>query len=481
MKQWVLPGVSLGYILGVAVGSVVDYPSVSILSLLLMAGILSFWMAFRQAKVFLVLCSSVFMVTGMVLASRTVEHYQSLGELSNVSGSGTVRGEMIPGTYTARIVVTLDDCGATACPREAVQVEVDRFGSWADGERVRIGPCDLKRPERFDPAFDYPLYLAKEGIGFVAKQCPVALMDTEGSRWRYWLHRTRVFVGTAITDHLPEPEAGLARGLLLGGNDELPETVAKDFRTVGLSHIVAVSGYNLSALAGALFVCGIMLGWYRKQAVWVTLIGIIVFVLLVGAPASAVRAALMAIIGLGALLASRPTRGIPILLVAAAVMLLFNPLLLRYDIGFQLSYMATLAILLSTEWRAQFHVRSWIGEGLLETVLITTVVLLFVTPLSLWHFGTLSPYALLANMLALPLVPLAFLLAFLIVPLGWLPGIGTLCGWLAYGFLHSLVMVAESLAHFPWATATYTDVSLLMLGCWYLFWIFFFTRSRISQ
>ena len=474
MKRWLSPILSGSFVTGVALGSLMTFQSALVFGCLAGVVIVAAAAAFQSRLAVLFLVSGGLFVSGMLLVSDTTEQYQTLSGISGVSGSGTIRGEMDRGVYDARVVVALDDCRSEVCPRELVQLRVDRFSEWSDGMRVHVGPCDFKRPERFDPEFDYPMYLAKEGIGFVADRCPMERIVGEESYFRTWLSRARVSVAERIAYRLPEPEAGLARGLLLGGSDELPDSVADAFRTVGLSHIVAVSGYNISVLAGGLFLLGILLGWYRKQAVWLTLLGIVLFVCLVGAPASAVRAALMAGIAFFALLAARPADGLSLLCVAGALMLAANPLLLRYDIGFQLSFAATFAILISAPVRARMRYRSWIVGSVTEMVLITSSVLIFVIPLSLFHFGTLSPYALLSNILVLPLVPVAFLLSFAIVLLGWVPGLGAGIGWLGYGALHGALFLGDRLSALPGAGMTFSGVAAWMVGCWYLGWVLFF-------
>lgn len=474
MKRWLSLILSCSFITGVTLGSLMTFRSASIAGYLIGTVIVAAAAAFRNRLTVFGLAAGLLLIAGMLSASGAAERYRDLSGISGVSGVGTIRSEMDRGIYDARIVVKLDDCGNTACPRESAELLVDRFGEWSDGMRVRIGPCDFERPERFDPEFDYSMYLAKEDIGFVAGRCPIERIAGAENHFRTGLSRARVWVAERIVSRVPEPEAGLARGLLLGGSDELPDSVADAFRTVGLSHIVAVSGYNISVLAGGLFLIGILLGWYRKQAVWLTLLGIVLFVCLVGAPASAVRAALMAGVAFFALLAARPADGLSLLGVAGALMLAVHPLFLRYDIGFQLSFAATFAILISAPGRARTRFRSWIIGSIVETILITATVLLFVVPLSLFHFGTLSPYALLGNVLVLPLVPVAFLLSFAVVLLGWIPGLGAALGWLAYGVLHGVLFLGDRLAALPGAGMTFSGVAAWIVGCWYLSWVLFF-------
>lgn len=474
MRRFLLLGTSVSFSCGIATGSFFDRDMAQVSAFLFVLIVISWSVAFRKEVVLFVIWCGICLISGILGAVHSVEHYRVLGGQKGVQGIGWVRGEMSAGVFDTRLVLELYDCGEKACPEEYILVRTSRYIALTDGMSVRFGPCDLERPEQFDPHFDYPMYLAKEGIGFVARGCPIDPIMSESNWFRKGLHETRAFIVSVVENRIPEPEAGLARGLLLGGSSELPEALARDFRTVGLSHIVAISGYNISVLAGGFFLLGIGLGWYRKRAVWVAFFGIVFFVFLVGAPASAVRAALVSIAGFGASLVSRPVSGIPILCFAAALMLLGNPLLLRYDIGFQLSFLATFAILFSAPWRSRFRGEFWFVRSFVDVFLITFSVLLFIAPLTLIHFGALSPYALFANILALPLVPATFLFSFSTVIFGWIPGLGALMGWVTYALLHILVVITETIARFPGANASFIGVRGWGVIIWYVGCLLFF-------
>lgn len=482
MRRFFLSGTSVSFLSGIAAGSFFDGDVARMWTLLFVLVLVSWSVVFRKEAVLFVVWCGICVALGISGAVHSTGHYQSLDKQKDVRGVGFVRSEMSAGEFDSRFILELYDCGEKVCPEEYVLVRTSRYVTLTDGMSVRFGPCDLERPERFDPSFDYPMYLAKEKIGFVARGCPIDPMIGEDDRLRKSLHETRMFIVSVIEKRVPEPEAGLARGLILGGSSELPEALARDFRTVGLSHIVAISGYNISVLAGGFFLLGIGLGWYRKRAVWIAFLGTAFFVFLVGAPASAVRAALVATAGFGASLVSRPVSGIPILCFTAALMLFGNPLLLRYDIGFQLSFLATFAILFSASWRSRFSGKSWFVRSFIDAFLITFSVLLFIAPLTLIHFGTLSPYALFANMLVFPLVPAAFLSSFGTVIFGWIPGLGALIGWMTYAALHTLVVIAEMVASFPGANASYTGIRGWSVIIWYVSCLLFFLwQQRVVQ
>jgi len=473
---------SIFFLVGITGGLFLDWGEARTYIFLFVGIGIAWSIAFRREDALFVGWFGCCVLAGMFLSTQSIRHYQSLEEKKHVQGIGIVRGEMSSSGFKASFVLELSDCGEVVCPQEYVLVRTSRYQQFIDGMRIHFGPCDLKRPEQFDSSFDYPMYLAKEGIGFVATECPLEPISSPGDWLRGVLHRTRIFISSMIGERIVEPEAGLARGLILGGSNELPESLARDFRVVGLSHIVAVSGYNISVLAGGFFLIGIGLGWYRKRAVWIALLGTVFFVLLVGAPASAVRASILAIAGFGAFLVSRPMPLFSFLCFSAALMLLGNPLLLRYDIGFQLSFLATFAILFSAPWRSRFQKMPWLLRNFFEIFLTTFSVLLFVMPISLIYFGTLSPYALLANVTVLPLVPIAFLFTLGGVIFGWIPGIGALIGWITYGILHSLIILTEIIARFPGANASYTGIHWWSVFVWYgLCFTFFFWQARRSS
>ncbi|MFA9262694.1 MAG: ComEC/Rec2 family competence protein, partial [Undibacterium sp.] len=193
------------------------------------------------------------------------------------------------------------------------------------------------------------------------------------------------------------------------------------------------------------------------------------FLLIIDGSAASLRAAIMAWLAFGAYFIGRPAASLNGLLLAAAGMLLVNPLLIRYDVGFQLSFLATLALLLFTRHFETFNFfRHWYGKG--AALFLTTIVIeLFTLPVIIANFGTLSLIAPLANAVVLPLVPLAMFigmgsllitglfpaLTFLALPILWLP-------------LALIIRLAEWFAHPAWASLAGLDIGAGFALGWYL-------------
>jgi competence protein ComEC len=225
---------------------------------------------------------------------------------------------------------------------------------------------------------------------------------------------------------MPSREAALARGFVLGEDEEVDEATREDFRRSGLSHLLAVSGQNVTLLAllampllGAL---GIPL---RERLLWVLAL-IFVYVPVAGAGPSIQRAGVMGALGILATLGGRRGSRLYALALAAVVTLAIDPGIAA-DVGWQLSFAAVLGILLLASPLRRALVER-LGPGrwrraLAEGVAVTVAATLATAPLVAFHFETFSTTTLLANVLALPAVAPAMWLGMCSAGLAQLPGL----------------------------------------------------------
>lgn len=320
------------------------------------------------------------------------------------------------------------------------------------GERVRIKGT-LERPEAFDTSggriFRYDRFLAKDGIFVLVQRAHVEVLEPAYGTDRLvgMLFRIKhVFLG-GLSQALPEPHASLAAGLITGGKQGLGSTLLEAFIVSGLVHIVVLSGYNVMIVAEAILR---ILNFLPKRAaagVAATVIG--AFVLAAGAGAASVRAGLMAGFALAARATGRTYAVVRALLFAGCLMLLFNPLLLAYDPGFQLSFIATLGLILGapiiSAWLTIITSAFW-----RDLVSATIAAQISVLPLLLYQTGLFSLVSLPANILVLPFVPLAMLLSAAAGLGGLIAGpLAPLFGLPAYAVLSYLIAIAEISASLP--------------------------------
>jgi competence protein ComEC len=274
-----------------------------------------------------------------------------------------------------------------------------------------------------------------------------------------------------MTTALPEPLASFSLGLLLGKRTTIPDEIKDDLMKVGLTHIVAVSGYNLTILLNA---SKSLLAKHSKRLnllLSLTLIG--TFLLLTGASASIVRAAIISTISIAVAYYGRSIKPVHIILLAAAITAYANPFYMWKDMGWYLSFLAFYGILVIAPFlKARLPAR--LEKSLLAGVAIESISAEIITlPFVVHFFGQMSVAGLPANVLVVTLVPLAMLTSFI----AGLAGIAMapIAGWLAWPatiVLNYILDAAHLIAALPHVFHENIGLSLgQMLGCYTVIFI----------
>jgi competence protein ComEC len=261
----------------------------------------------------------------------------------------------------------------------------------------------------------------------------------------------------ALERSVPEGEAALARGFVLGQDDRLDDATVDDFRRSGLAHLLAVSGQNVLLLALLAVPVLALLGVSLRARLLVVLALIAVYVPITGAGPSIQRAAVMGAAGIVAVLAGRPSHRWYALGLAATITLAVNPRAAA-DVGWQLSFAAVVGILLwarplaALVGRGEAH--STLRRGLADGVGVTVAATLATAPISAHHFETISIASLPANLLALPAVAPVMWLGMLsagLGQLGWFP-VEPL-NWLCSLLIAYIAQIARWFGQPGWAVA----------------------------
>lgn len=269
----------------------------------------------------------------------------------------------------------------------------------------------------------------------------------------------------------------LAKGLLLGGSQGFSSNFQNEIKNSGTSHLVAVSGYNVSIITIVLFKF-IRVAWSKRAAIILAIIFLIAFCLATGATASVLRASLMGMMYILAKIIGRRGAIINSLFVAAFMMLIFNPYSL-WDIGFELSFMATFGLIFLGEPLIKIffgRLAEGLGKNFVSTLCETLSAQLFTLPILLGAFGKVSIIAPLTNVLILVFVPISMLLiftsvigAFIFLSLGlFIAGISKVLldyFMLVIGFFGSLKIAAIQLniASWGWPVILYILVFALAI------------------
>jgi competence protein ComEC len=343
-------------------------------------------------------------------------------------------------------------------------------GEWRYGDRVRLEGYLYSPSENED--FSYKSYLAHQQIYSLftcgacltcsdrpLESCARLVERGQGSSFMSAIYALRQRLVQVVHQLFPDPEGGLLAGILLGVETGISPQVLEAFRVTGTSHIIAISGFNFAVVA-SLFVLifGRLLGrWRGMLAAW---LGIALYAALAGASASVVRSAIMGGVSIFAIRLGRRQSGLNSLAFVAAVMALFDPMIL-WDVGFQLSFMATLGLVLYAEplaGRFTVFASRWLpltsarklAQPVGEYLLFTLAAQVTTLPLMLYYFQQLSPVSLLANPLALPAQPPLMVLGGLAALLGsvYLP-LGRLAAFLAWPWIVYTIRILEFLARAP--------------------------------
>lgn len=339
------------------------------------------------------------------------------------------------------------------------------FPEYNFGDKLEV-ECSLAAPMIKDAAsWNYEKYLQKEGIWSVCLNPKILNQEQGKGNFIYYnILKFKNYLSSQVNKLLPEPQASFLRGLLYGARGSIPPDLATAFNRTGTSHIIAISGFNITIIATALL--ALLRGFWipRKKAFWVVVICLIFFVILTGASASVVRAGLMGLIILLAKQIGRPSQVSRILIFTACLMLLFNPRVLFFDVGFQLSFASTMGLIYISPILERYFIKFPTKFGIKESILSTLAAIIATTPLILYSFGRFSLIAPVANLLVLPVIPCTMALGFgaILTSVVYFP-IGQIAAFITWLPLTYVIKVIEWLASFDWSS-----VELLKVPWWVL-------------
>lgn len=350
-----------------------------------------------------------------------------------------------------------------------VLVKVSLYPEYQYGDILEIA-CKLLTPTTIED-FAYDDYLARYDIYSL---CYSPRIEKIGQPEKFSLTalilKFKDSLQAIFQENLLEPEAGLLSALLLARRRSLPTALVEDFARVGVSHLVAISGMHMAIISLlivrllAIFslpkkisypLAGLLLGGYLTMLAW---------------PASAVRAGLMGGVVLVADYYGRINKSQLAVLLTAVAMLLVNPKLLLFDVGWQLSFLAVLSLVLFNEPVGKLF-SHWPALGGVTEILKTTLAVQILTcPWMVYKFSQLSLVAPLANVLLLPTLPLILVLGiiFLILSALWPPA-AILVGWVVWYLLHQMISLVETLSAWPLAAIEINGLDF----CWVIIIYFF--------
>jgi competence protein ComEC len=340
----------------------------------------------------------------------------------------------------------------------------------------------LKKPENFltdqGKTFDYVNYLRKDGIFYAMSYPTIEIVSHgHGNKIQSVLFSAKEKFLEKMNLVIPNPENIFMGGLILGEKASFSQAFRQSFVNTGTIHIVALSGYNVTIVAE----------WIMKLFAFLPLnfgiglgiLAIILFILMTGGSSTAIRAGIMATLALVARATGRNYDVARALILACVFMILLNPLLLVYDVSFQLSVLATVAVIFFAPRIEKYFL--WVPDKfeLRDIVSVTCAAYIFVFPFILYEMGNFSLVALPSNVLILPFIPFTMMLGFMtgIVGLIW-SVLSVPFGYVSYFFLHYELSVISFFSNLPFASFSFPDFPLFLTILIYAYFVYrLFGRS----
>ena len=403
-----------------------------------------------------------------------------------VSLEGVVISEPDTRERVTRLVVAVDTThGEKISNSEKVLVTVSLEPRFEYGDRLLLSGV-LEIPDNFTDettgrSVDYRHYLAKDGIHFeMFIPDTKRLSSGEGNVILSALFSFKQSFVRSVGLLIPEPHSSLLGGLVVGAKQSLGKKLLDDFRTVGIIHIVVLSGYNITIIA--YFIEWLLSRLRKSLRLIIASLCMILFALMVGAGATVVRATIMALLVVVAKATGRLYDVTRALLVAGIIMLLHNPQILVFDTSFQLSFLATVGLIYISPLLLPYVKFVTEKFSIREVVVATVSTQMFVLPFILYKMGELSIVALPVNLLILAAIPFTMLSGFLAGIIGFIGStVAAPFAFLAYGMLAYELLIVEWFARLPFASISVPSFPLWLAILWYALYAVLLLSCRKKQ
>lgn len=431
---------SLSFIIGIGLNSFLNVNPLPVLGAVVWLGLLLFVVRGKKAVVF-GLCL-------LIVGFGVWYHHQALVEVENnnlkelfdqeVRLKGRV--EQAPDVRSGRVKLTVGVEEMKGFKELEGRILVTTARHYNYGDRLLV-KGELKEPAQFED-FDYKSYLAKDQVYGVMYFPRVELVERSPSPYGKLL-RLKNKLRQVVYNNFSPPQSEILGAMLLGDKQKLSDSLEKELNRAGLRHVTAVSGMHVAIVMSAALVLLVGLGLSRNYAFWGALAFIVLFTALTGFQVSTIRAAALGGIFLVGQWLGRKRASYRALALIAMVMLLFNPLLLKRSVGFQLSFLAVLGIMSTSSIIKNYlsKVPNWFS--LRSVLAMTFSAQLFVLPILIYHFGRFSLITPLSNILVIPILPYLMGLGFIFLlggliwsKLGWLLALPL---WLLLAFVTKIV------------------------------------------
>jgi competence protein ComEC len=431
-----------------------------------------FWLVFLTPVLFFKRIRLIFilLVFCFILGFLRADFFQkeiSQNALENFYNKNvSFKGKVIDSSKEEKITVFVKEMqGSEIAKEEKVLIHLSSFEKYDYGDHLKIKGL-LEEAPVFD-TFDYREYLGRKGILALMYEPEIKKLNSSFSFYKKVLEiREKLFF--TIQENYQKQQAQLLGAMLLGKKSEIDDELKEKLNFAGIRHLTAISGMHTIILVNALMYLFLAIGLWRKQAFFLTVLFIVLFIVLTGFQPSTIRASIMAFMLLLAQAVGRLSDSTRAIVLTALAMLFINPFLI-YDIGFQLSFLAVLGI------NYMFPILTNYLEKIPKTIrnilIMTLSAQIFTLPILIYNFGYISLIAPITNLLILPILPFILILGFLSLFLGIIFIFAT------HILLTYLIKVSEIFSSFTFSSIN-LSFPIFLFVVYYIFLIYFIYSYR---
>lgn len=481
---------SFSFISGVFLSSFfkISFPLILVLSIFALFSISIFW---REKEILVFGFCILFFISGifrfqMIFAENEKIQIRKFNDSDiGITLVGTVVSEPELEDKIQKLILEVQEIWVSekisTTKKEKVYILTNKYPLYQYGDKLRVSG-KLENPPKIGN-FDWQKYLEKEKIFSQMKFPEIELIEkNQGNFILAKIFDLKERMRKIIHRNLPFPQSTILAAMILGDKSQIPKDLREKMGKSGISHISAISGLHVTVLSSLLLTFFLGLGFWRQQAIFLSLFFLTLFVIFTGFQPSAIRATIMGEIFLLSQYFGREFSSFRILFLVCAIMLFQNPFLLRYDLSFQLSFLAMLGIVSLFPILREIFKKFPNPFQLRDLFLITISAQYFTFPILIYNFDYFSLFSFLTNILIVPLLPLiiglGFFFSFLglfIYPISFIFSLP--CGL----FLSYLLKIVDFFSQ-PWAFRK-IEVGWQFLPLFYLFLLanVVFLNKKFSQ
>ncbi len=362
-----------------------------------------------------------------------------------------------------------------------VLVTINRYPECQYGDKLKI-TGKLETPPVFEgfnytsrdnfTTFNYKNYLKKDGIYSVMSWPKIEVIGSGfGNPIMEILFSFKNKFKETAREFISPPQEGILEALIFGDEGNISKEWKDKLNFTGTRHIAAVSGMNITIISVLLLNFLLALGFWRNQAFYFSVILLILYILMIGAPASAVRAGIMGGLFMAAQHFGRMSAASRAIIFASTFMLFLNPLLLRLDVGFQLSFLAMIGLVYLQPFFSDFlrKIPNPNFFPLRTTLSATLSAQVFTLPILIYNFGYIPLISPIANILIVPFLAPITILIFIFGLTGMIfSSLGLILSWPTWLSLTYITKIIDFFSKIPFASLELENIHWGILAVSYM-------------